>query len=231
MENGFAVTYRLHYHESNFTYRLGFDSSGLINDPKPSQNLPEWTRLTVHQCSNCPYTSAQKSHCPIAVNISLLVKDWSEITSFEKLELTVETPQRTIIKMTDLQSALRSILGLVMSGSDCNHTRFFRLMARLHLPLSNSEETVTRAVSTYLLQQFLMHEKGGKASVDLTGLHDVYHAIGIVNLALSQRLKSLEIQDGIINALVGLDTLGKTIVFSLDDSLDYLKEIFPPDVG
>jgi hypothetical protein len=44
--------------------------------------LPAWTRLSCCQCPNCPLAEQDVSHCPIAINISELMRIFSDVASY-----------------------------------------------------------------------------------------------------------------------------------------------------
>jgi hypothetical protein len=45
-------------------------------------------------------------------------------------------------------------MGLLIAGSSCPYTHFFKPMARFHLPFANKDETLWRAAATYLLARY-----------------------------------------------------------------------------
>ncbi len=75
---------------------------------------------------------------------------------------TVEAPGCTIQKRTTLQDAVGSLMGVLSATSGCPRFSFLEPMAGFHLPFANEQETIYRAVSTYLLAQFLVGQHGGK---------------------------------------------------------------------
>src|SRR5437667_11285250 len=52
--------------ERTFTVRLKKPTFEIISVRQSV--LPEWTKLTHHQCSNCPLDPQQQARCPIAPN-------------------------------------------------------------------------------------------------------------------------------------------------------------------
>ncbi|MBL0028409.1 MAG: hypothetical protein IPO95_04770 [Rhodanobacteraceae bacterium] len=115
---------------------------------------PAWALLSHHQCVNCPLRPQEVRYCPLALNLVRLVDLCAGLDSYEQIRLTVVTPERRVQAETTVQRGLSSLLGLITATSACPHTGFFRPMARFHLPLANEEETVYRAISTYLLAQY-----------------------------------------------------------------------------
>lgn len=192
----------------------------------PSGALPEWTKLEFHQCANCPLSPAQVTHCPLAVRLQRLVEVSGKHLSHGAVTAIVESPGRTVEKRTTLQDAAGSLMGLLSATSGCPRFSFLEPMARFHLPFANVSETVYRAVSTYLLAQYLVAQHGGTPDWSLGGLRDAYRELAEVNQAVFQRIVAGSENDGARNALVILDSLGRLLQLSLDDALSGLWPVF-----
>ena len=170
--------------------------------------LPEWTRLDNHKCAGCPLTSDAHPHCPAAVALANVSTSFGGRTSYTPVQVTVETgqpaggaPTRTIARQAPLQEALFPLLGLRMATSGCPVLSKLRPMARFHLPFADSEETAYRAISMYLVGQFLRQSKGLPAEFDLRGLAEIYEQVHEVNLTFSKRLAQASSSDANINSL------------------------------
>ncbi|MFZ5593215.1 MAG: DUF6901 family protein [Pseudomonadota bacterium] len=192
----------------------------------PLQSPPPWTALEFCQCSNCPLSSAQHPHCPVALSIMPLIAGCGGVVSYDKVKLEVTTPERTISKETTAQIGISSLLGLIIATSGCPHTGFFKPMARFHLPFSSEPETIYRATSMYLLAQYFVRKQGGEADLDMEGLTTIYRNIETVNKALASRLRAAIEQDAAVNAIVLLDLFAKILPYTIDDSLDELSHLF-----
>jgi hypothetical protein len=101
-------------------------------------------------------------------------------------------------------------------------------MARFHLPFSNPEETVYRATSMYLLAQYFLKKRGRSADLDLTGLREIYHTIGVVNDAVAKRLRAAIEADSAVNAIIVLDIYAKAIPVVIEESLEEIRYLFAP---
>jgi len=156
--------------DMRFGVALDPTTSTIVRDSE--EPTPQWAKLEHHQCPNCPLESASCGYCLVASNMASVVKNCNEIISHKSLELEVVTPERTISTKTTAQRALSSLLGLVIATSDCPHTRFFRPMARFHLPMASQEETVFRVVSTYCLASY--YRMQSEPVLGLGTLHDIY---------------------------------------------------------
>lgn len=223
----FSIIYGFNFndgHEAEFSLAINARTLDLCCDK--SRPLPEWTALEFNQCPNCPLETKSNPHCPVAVNLVSLVEDCGKLDSYEDVLLEVITPQRNISAKTTVQRGVSSLLGLIMATSACPHTAFFRPMARFHLPLATDEETIYRAVSTYLLEQYFRYKKGGNPDYDLKGLADIYHNIQIINKAMAKRLREASERDAAVNAVILLDLLAKTLPYSIEDSLGDIQYLF-----
>lgn len=198
--------------------------------PAPAvETLPAWTRRECNQCQNCPLGANENPYCPIAVNISVLANSFAEFPSYHKSEVRVQTSSRSFVKTTDLQTALSSILGIYMVTSGCPVMDKLRPMVRFHLPFGTPIETQYRAISMYLVAQYLRHKQGKTADWDLTGFGKIYQEIQKVNLAFSKRLSKIDCYDTNKSALIVLDTCAALINlnFQFDEQIpSELEQMF-----
>jgi uncharacterized protein (DUF2236 family) len=140
--------------------------------------------------------------------------------------MEVTTPERMVTKNTTAQRAVSSLMGLVMATSGCPHMAFLKPMARYHLPFATQEETIFRAVSTYLLEQYFRHKQGLSTDLELENLKEIYAEIRIVNNAIASRLRTVSVQDSAVNAVVQLDMFAQILPYSIEDSLEDLRYLF-----
>lgn len=201
---------------------LKFKSDG---DLRPSP----WTKLDHHKCINCPLNSEEHPECPLALNLSTIIPQFSSFQSFDTVHVMLETYDRTYSKNTSTQNALSAMLGIFMVTSDCPNMEILKPMVRFHLPFATVEETVYRSVSTYLLRQYFKYKKGENADWDLKGLKENYDKIQIVNKGMAKRMQSVVNKDANINALVVLDVFAKELPFSIKQSLENLEYLFRED--
>ncbi len=189
-------------------------------------SAPEWTRLRFHQCPNCPLDANQVERCPMAVSLARLVAVTGKYHSHDTVSSEVATPQRRFLKTTSLQIAVGSLMGLLSASSGCPRSLFLKPMARFHLPFSSEQETTYRAVSMYLLAQYLIDKHGGQPDWDLHVLHEHYDQLQVVNAAMLQRISASSERDGPSNALVVLDSMAKLLQFSIDETLSDMWPVF-----
>jgi len=208
------------------SYPLQFDEQTirLVNDI-PGE-LPDSARLNFKRCSHCPLKPDSKAYCPLAANLVGIITRFDGLMSYDNLDLTVITEQRTIYKSTTVQEALGAILGLVIPTSGCPHTAYFRPMARYHLPLASTDETIYRAASMYLLAQYFRKIAGKSAELDLGGLKAIYQNMQILNMAIADRLRAASKTDSSVNAVILLDMFALALPFAIEESLEELRSFF-----
>lgn len=190
------------------------------------ETLPTWTQLSFHQCPHCPLNKESHPHCPVAANLATIVTSFQRFLPYEKTYLTVITDERQVSQDTAIQSAVGSLMGLVMATSGCPYTAFFRPMARFHLPLASTEETIYRSVSMYLMAQFFLQKEGQEVDFDLKGLEKIYEQLHIVNTSMAERFLAASKIDSSIDAVVQLDIYAMTFLGILDEPLEEVRPLF-----
>jgi len=191
-------------------------------------DLPAWTALGFHQCANCPLSTADTPHCPMAVGLVPLVELFDKVRSYDEVTAQVESEERTVTKRTSVQRVLRSLMGLLAASSDCPRIEFLKPMAHYHLPFSTQEETTYRVVSTYLLSQYFLRQQGKAADAGLGGLKANYRELQQVNAKMAARLGAVKVEggDSSVNALVLLDVFAQSLPESIDQALEELQPAF-----
>jgi hypothetical protein len=99
-------------------------------------------------------------------------------------------------------------------------------MARFHLPLADTAETIYRATSMYLLAQYFKKKNGKEGELDFSGLEIIYQNMQILNASIAQRLRDSTQTDSSVNALVLLDVFAQSLPFALKESLEELELLF-----
>lgn len=195
--------------------------------PKPKK-LPDWTKLDFNQCINCPLSLDQTLSCPAAVGMVHLVNQFAQLLSYDDLTVVVETDERVIYKKTTIQRGVCSLMGLLMATSGCPMMTFFKPMARFHLPFASTEETIWRAIGSYILAQYYLYQDGKKADVQFEGLSRIYNEIQTVNIYFAKRLRAACQHDSMVNAIILLDMFAQSMPSAIDESLDEIKHMFLP---
>jgi hypothetical protein len=197
----------------------------IVND---RDTLPSWTNLDFQQCPNCSLTINTHQHCPLAVSLADIVKQFEDIISYDQIHLDVITKERVVSQETTAQKGISSLMGLVMATSGCPLIAFFKPMARFHLPLANEKETIYRSTSMYLLAQFFLKNDGKAADFELEGLKKIYEDLQIINTAIAKRITAGTKTDSSLNAIVLLDLFARALPLVIEDSLEKIRHLFSP---
>jgi hypothetical protein len=222
-----VLTYRFTFPDSQeraFPLEMDRDTAELtpavVNDP------PAWTALSFNQCSGCPLNPAETPYCPAALHLSGVIEGFTDLVSYDKVRVTVESEERSVVATLAAQQALASLMGLIMASSGCPRTAVFRPMARFHLPFSSESETAYRVAAMYLLAQHYAAREGGKPDIALADLERVYNGVHAVNRGMATRLRAASRQDAIVNAVVLLDVYSSLVPAAIHDILDEIKPAF-----
>lgn len=189
------------------------------------ERAPEWTRLSYNRCGNCPVDDGDDARCPAAVDASDILERFKSVLSYAQVDVRVHTGERTFVRRVDVQTALHSLLGLVMATSGCPLLGSLRPLAHHHLPFATKEETVFRAASAYLLRQHFVAAEGGEPDLELDGLKRLYQDLQEVNRAFTERVRAAAVKDANLNAVVLLFSLTVLVSFTLDD-LAQIREMY-----
>ena len=209
----------------SFPIELRPDTLELI--APPPANLPEWTRLSCHPCSNCPLDPQAHPRCPVAVNILAITQEFATNISHEEVRVAIQTQPRNYEKTIALQDALRSIFGIYMTTSGCPVMDKLRPLVLTHLPFATIAETAYRALSMYALAQCLLHNRGGKADLEFKGLGEIYKAVELVNRGFHKRLKSAGFSDASLNAIGNLNCYAQFTQMTLEpEHIKQLEKLF-----
>ena len=195
-----------------------------------SERIPDWCALTYHQCPSCPLSDARVAHCPAAVGLIDIVQACQDMASITEVDVTVVARRRTYRQTTDMQTALRSLIGLIMPTSGCPVLGGLEGLAQFHLPFADRDETVFRVVGAYLLEQYLIQSDGGVPDWELKGVRALYGDLQTVDRAFAERMRSVTSGDASVNALVALFSLATLVSMSLDDDLRRVRGRLMPGV-
>ncbi len=194
--------------------------------PNPRKGGAEWTQLDYRQCANCPLSKQEHTYCPVAVDIEEVAERFKNILSFEVADVRVVTEARNYQKKCDIQSGLKSLLGLIMASSSCPTLSEFKPMAIYHLPFATVEETIYRVTGAYLLKQYFLNKEGTKPDLELIGLEKFYKDLQQVNKDFMKRIRAASQSDANLNAINILLSLSSVVALTLDDRLEDIKPLF-----
>lgn len=202
-----------------------------LRSPLPAEP-PPWTALEFEQCPHCPLDPEESPRCPAALALAPLVKAFDHVMSHDRCRLEVTTAERTVVEEdVAIQKALGSLMGLIMAASGCPYTSLLRPMARYHLPLASTEETIYRATSMYLLAQYFLYLEGEESDWEMEGLAALYDDLRVINRQLSERLSQVVATDSSVNAVIGLDVFAAFLPLAIQTSLAQLRPYFQAWTG
>ena len=220
------IRYILEFSESNkeiFDVTLDKSTGKLISEL--CEPAPDWTKLEFEQCSNCPLDTAEVDRCPAAVSLVDISRRVGAVLSHSMVNVVVLFDERWVGKRTTSQEVISSLMGLHIATSGCPHTDYLRPMARFHLPLASSDETLVRTTGSYFLRQYFNKKTNGYFDVELSGLAELYSEMQIVNTSIAKRLRlSGEFTE--INSLTILDTFAQEIPLQIEDKLEEIELLF-----
>ena len=190
---------------------------------------PAWAELGFHMCEGCKLADLGVSHCPVAVNLQDIVSAFKSDVSYDFIDLSIETAERTYSKeQVSMQSGLSSILGIIMVTSGCPGLDYLRPMVGTHLPFASIDESIYRSMSMYLLAQFTRAKNGLEPDWTLQGLSNIYAEIDVINRSIVKRLRAATEEDASLNAVVILDSFAKLVPMSIDGSFGGMEDLFWP---
>lgn len=199
--------------EHRFEVKLGRAAAG--------GDLPAWTRLEEDKCPHCPLPSTPGARCPAAADLVPAVEKFSALSSIDKIDVLVVTPEYEARKRTDTQTALSALMGLILATSACPILGHLRPLAYTHRPFASPTEMVYRIVSMQLTGCFLRGEPVG-----LYGLDALLADIDQLNHAFSGRLNRAVQRDAGINALVALHSRSMLVSLSIEAELENIRAWF-----
>ncbi len=212
-----------------FEFEIALDPETLTYQALDSPIHPEWTELSYHMCEGCMLAESGIRRCPVAVNLQDIVTTFSSHISYNLVDISIQTEERTYSKQqVSMQSGLSSILGIIMVTSGCPSLDFLRPMVRTHLPFASINESIYRAMSMYLLAQYTRAKNGLEPDWSLEGLSEIYARIDQINISMVRRLQAATEQDASLNAVVILDSFAKMIPMTIDGSSKELDNLFWP---
>jgi hypothetical protein len=196
------------------------------DDPAPkTAELPPWTALDVCQCKSCPLSPREVPRCPAAVDVFRIAERFAGNLSYERVHVRVQRAGRTSAYECDVQTALGSLLGLVMASSGCPILGQLQALAYFHLPFAEFEETLFRTVGLYLLRQYFVAQDGGAPDFELRGLRTLYDELQEVNRSFKRRIEAASPRDASINAVTLLFSVSALVALSLDSGLEQLRRV------
>jgi hypothetical protein len=218
-----AIEYRITLDDDHqFSYRIELDRAYAV---EAVQAAPAWARLGHQQCSNCPLSKDNFSHCPAAVDLHRVIEDFQGLPAFKQAAVWERTPEREYTKLVSLEEALRSLLGVLMATSACPILGKLRPMAQNHLPFASNQEFTLRTVSLYLSRQYFNFREGRHADWELKGLVRMFQQLQLVNQAFWQRIHDTCEGDSNLKAFLTFFSMSSSMSYSLETQLQKIRPL------
>jgi len=203
---------------------LNPETLDLIQD----ENLekPDWAK---HGNFLCPMECLRKNespYCAIALNINHIIRLFSDLPSFQKVKVYVETNNRTYFKETSLQVGIGSLFGIIMPTCGCPTLGKLKPLVKHHLPFSSIEETEFRVFSMYLLAQYLFMKRDKETDWEMKNLKQLYEDIQSINRNIARKIADLEKLDASINSVIVLNNFADSVTFSIEENLEAFEKLF-----
>ncbi len=199
---------------------------------KPTcEYFPEWAKLSNFKCPHCPLDEKENEFCPLALNLQLILSEFSDRNSYDQVKVYVETEFRNYEKKTSLQQGVSSLLGILMVTSGCPIMGKLKPLLYFHLPFATIEETEVRALAFYLLAQYVKMLKGEEPDWEMQKLKKIYEDVRQLNYSVSKKIVNLENKDASINSLIILNNFAEFVNIILSENTIeelefYLREFF-----
>ncbi len=225
--SAFVIRYEFSKGGQTKAFSITLDPKTLLNTAPAPDSPPAWAKLSFQKCPNCPLREEDSPSCPAALSLREVVASFADIFSYERVSARVTVPERVYEQVdVSVQEALSSLLGVYMATSGCPVLAKLRPMVRFHLPFATELETIARSTSMYLLSQYLVAQEGGAPDWSLEGLSKNYEATSVVNRAFAQRLRAAATKDANVNALIRLDSAGRSVNELIESRMDELRFLF-----
>ncbi len=211
------------------TLEIHVDKNSLSIIAPERKYYPEWAKLESFKCPHCPLDTNLHKYCPLALNLQDIISEFNDRSSFEIVDVFVETDARNYHKKTSLQHGVSSVLGILMVTSGCPVMGKLKPLLYFHLPFASIDETEVRALSLYLLAQYVKTIKGQTPDWEMTKLRKIYEDVRILNHYVSKKIVNLSEKDASINSLIVLNNFAEFVTIILDEKTNeelefYLKE-------
>lgn len=225
-----SINYQFVFEDNQqVSVNIQLDGDTLEFVPPEGRVIPEWAYYSYLQCEDCPKRGTEATFCPVAANLSNVVEAFKEVYSYDKVDVIVTTKERIYARTKiSMQQGLSSLLGIIMVTSGCENMDKLRPMVRFHLPFASIEETIFRAVSTYLLAQYFRNQRGLEPDWQVDKLSEIYARIAKINTNTVKRLQTASEKDAGLNAVAILDTYAQMTPFSIKNTLEDFEYIFKP---
>jgi len=127
------------------------------------EDLPDWVRLSCHQCAHCPLKTEEIKWCPAAVAIAPCIFSSFSWGSTEKVRLEMVEGNRRVIEQTSASDALSSIFMNQIVHSTCPVMKFDFWLWKYFSSTLSIENVLFRRLATDLIYKDLSNVRNIEA--------------------------------------------------------------------
>lgn len=193
--------YYLEFEDPRMDFHLTIPEHATGSSACPRPSIPNWVRLTCHQCSNCPLIGENARCCPPAYDMIDLVEHFSGFNSYDRVNLHMWTNSMMHTIRTDLQRALAYLYPAILAGSSCPYAALLSPMTKFGKPFPDMADMFYYALSFRLIGGYLHDEKNYRAESVALDSSKAF-AVAQVLHGLLLRIRESALSDANINALV-----------------------------
>jgi len=217
-------------------YQVRLDDGRLIELSNPARitpeawdrmtDLPDWTMLTYHQCSNCPLDEKRILRCPAAAAVSELVANFSEVVSFQKVDLVITRPNGQYSVRGSAQMVVFALLVEFVSRAKCPYLFDPSADKGFFFLCLDVDQLLYRFFASFLIQHHLL--SSGEPDPNAVNWQRFQSFMGEMRVALEGLLDRIQAycqEDANINALTGAISISKLLEEHWDDSLRLFKDM------
>ncbi|GHC12744.1 DUF6901 family protein [Cerasicoccus arenae] len=216
-------------------YQIRLDDGRIIELSSPARimpvewasipNLPEWTRLSYHQCSNCPLDEKRIERCPAAASVADLVQNFTEVISFEKVDLVITWTKQKYTVRDSAQMIVFALLVEFVSRAKCPYLFDPSADKGFFILCLDIDQLLYRFFSSFLIQHHFL--SSGEPDPHAVNWHHFQEYMGGIRIALEGLLARMQAycrEDANINALTGFISVSKLLEEHWDESLRLFKD-------
>ena len=224
------ITFTVRFQASGDVVTLDSDYFTSVVHLLDAALLP-WARLDHKQCPHCPLCVADTYHCPAALSIASLVRDFADHHSHEQVTVTVvDRVGRRTEWPVDLQKALAVLIRVALFASGCPVVAQFAPAIAGLRPLATPQELLK-----HILLRFLLVSKGERSDAEQE-IRETMKALHTVAKSLCGRFRSELTGDAVVNAVVVIDAIASALEYDFDgvygtimQEINAIGEEFPPE--
>ena len=193
--------YYLEFTDSKMDFHLTIPDHAACPNDRPKSAVPDWARLSCHQCSHCKLTGVSAEYCPPACDMIDLVEHFSNSHSYDTVHLHMWKNGEMHTIRTDLQRALSYLYPAILASSACPYAVLLSPMKKFGKPFPDLEDFLFYALSFGLIRNYL-HDDQNRKTEDMLPASDQAHTVALIFHGLLLRIRQSSMSDASVNALI-----------------------------